>query len=93
MLRSFTGLSLSQSAITQAVGTLCALGGNLHTTYLKLREEVKTSPLVNTDNTGWRIGGKLAFLVGFFTADPLHNKQDTMRVIADTRRPLPPSPR
>jgi hypothetical protein len=69
VLRSFTGLALSQSAITQAVGTLCAPGGNLHATYLELREEVKTSPVVNTDDTGWSIGGKLAFLMGFFTPD------------------------
>ncbi|RYD97498.1 MAG: IS66 family transposase, partial [Sphingobacteriales bacterium] len=33
----------------------------------ELREAVRTSPVVNTDDTGWRIGGAAAFLMGFFT--------------------------
>lgn len=66
-LHSFTGIALSQSAITQAAGACCEPGGDMHTAYLGLREEVSVAKVVNTDDTGWRIGGKLAFLMGFFT--------------------------
>jgi transposase len=62
-----TGIALSQSALTQAAAALCAPGAVLHTAYDGLREEVRASPVVNTDDTGWRIGGAAAFLMGFFT--------------------------
>lgn len=29
---------------------------------------LKSAALVNTDDTGWRIGGRLGFLMGFFTS-------------------------
>lgn len=68
VLKEMTGIDLSQSALTQAAGTLCRPGGRLATLYAQLRERIQSAAVVNTDDTGWRIGGRLAFLMGFFTS-------------------------
>jgi hypothetical protein len=62
-----TGIRLTQSAPTQAVAGLAAEGGVVHNAYQELRAAVPASAVVNTDDTGWRIGGSGAFLMGFFT--------------------------
>lgn len=67
VIMALTGIALSQSALTQAAGALCEEGGRIHTAYTGLRAEVRTAPVVNTDDTGWRIGGASAYLMGFFT--------------------------
>lgn len=67
VIMASTGIALSQSALTQAAGALCAQGGAIHRAYSGLREEVRSAPVVNTDDTGWRIGGTAAYLMGFFT--------------------------
>ncbi|MDB6135374.1 MAG: Transposase family protein [Verrucomicrobiales bacterium] len=67
VIRAATGIALSQSALTQAAAALCAPGAVLRTAYDGLREAVRTSPVVNTADTGWRIGGAAAFFIGFFT--------------------------
>jgi transposase len=59
------GITVTQSALTQdalkqsegAVGTVCS----------KLKATVKAAPAVNTDDTGWRVGGEPAFLMAFTT--------------------------
>lgn len=66
-LKEMTGIDLSQSALTQAAGTLCRPSGTLAAVNEELRERIKSAAVVNTDDTGWRIGGRLAFLMGFFT--------------------------
>ena len=67
VLKEMTGIALSQSALTQAAGGLCASGGTIAKVYRQLREEISNAKVVNTDDTGWRIGRLLAFLMGFFT--------------------------
>lgn len=67
VIMASTGIALSQSALTQAAGVLCEEGGAIHAAYNGLRAEVRTAPVVNTDDTGWRIGGVSAYLMGFFT--------------------------
>ena len=62
-----TGISLTQSALTQQAGKLCAGHGPVGTAYRELREEIREAPVVNTDDTGWRTGGQPSFLMGFFT--------------------------
>ena len=42
-------------------------GGKIGEAYQALRESVKEAPTVNTDDTGWRIGGETAFLMTFVT--------------------------
>ena len=56
VISAATGISLTQGALSQAAGALCAEGGIIHTAYVELRKEVPPSPVVNTDDTGWRIG-------------------------------------
>ena len=60
-------ISLTQSAVTQAAEKLCARNGPATTAYEGLKEEIRQSPVVNTDDTGWAIGVTLAFVMGFFT--------------------------
>lgn len=69
VLQDMTGIELSQSALTQAAGMLCAPEGKIAKVYQQLREEIRSSKVVNTDDTGWRIGGEQAFLMGFFTPE------------------------
>lgn len=64
-----TGIRIGQSALTQLACNLTESGGLLAPVYTKLREQVANSPVVNTDDTGWRINATLAFVMGFFTAD------------------------
>lgn len=42
-------------------------GGKIGQAYKALRASVKEAPIVNTDDTGWRIGGEPAFLMTFDT--------------------------
>jgi hypothetical protein len=67
VIAAATGIRLTQSALTQAAAGLAAEGGVVHTAYQELRAAVPASAVVNTDDTGWRIGGAGAFLMGFFT--------------------------
>lgn len=66
-IEASTGIRLTQSALTQQAGKLCAAHGPVGTAYRELREEIREAPVVNTDDTGWRTGGQPSFLMGFFT--------------------------
>ena len=59
VLRALTGVELSQGAISQGAAT-CQ--GSVGDAYHKLRGSVRASPLVHTDDTGWRVDGGPAFL-------------------------------
>ena len=83
-----TGISLTQSALSQIACRLSDDGGQLHREYEKLKERVATSRVVNTDDTGWRINATLAFVMGFFTADTAyyqiryrHRHQEVLEVL------------
>jgi transposase len=65
VLRELTGVSLTQSAITQ--DALRRMAGPVGTAYEELRGGVREAPVVHTDDTGWRVGGETAFLMGFDT--------------------------
>ena len=67
MLRVLTGEELSQSAITQ--DALRRAQGAVGDAYQRLRESVRESRVVHTDDTGWRVGGEGAFLMAFETED------------------------
>jgi transposase len=88
VIAELTGITLSQSALTQRAGKLCEEGGLLAAHYQNLREEVANSAVVNTDDTGWRIGATLAFVMGFFTGSTAyyqirsrHRHQEVLEVI------------
>lgn len=90
VIAQITGISLTQSALTQSAGKLCAEGGLLHAHYNDLRGAVAQSPVVNTDDTGWRVSATLAFLMGFFTEDialyqirSRHRHQEVLEVLGE----------
>ena len=78
VLGELTGVSLTQSAITQDAMRRAA--GPVGAAYQDLREQVQEAPVVHTDDTGWRIGGLPAFLMGFDT------DQSTVYQIRDRHR-------
>ncbi len=63
MLKRLTGVEVTASAITQ--NAMKQSEGEVGAAYEKLRGEMRESPAVHTDDTGWRIGGKNAFPMGF----------------------------
>lgn len=65
ILKELTGVCLTQSAITQ--DALRRAGGPVGAVYEDLRNGVREAGVVHTDDTGWRIGGQSAFLMGFDT--------------------------
>ena len=65
VLRALTGVEVSQGAISQ--DALRRATGAVGEAYHKLRGPVRASPLVHTDDTGWRVGGEPAFLMAFET--------------------------
>ena len=67
VLRALTGVELSQSAITQ--DALRRARGAVGDAYQRLRESVRESAVVHTDDTGWRVDGESAFLMAFETED------------------------
>ncbi len=67
VLRALTGVELSQSAITQ--DALRRARGAVGDVYRGLRESVRESAVVHTDDTGWRVDGEGAFLMAFETDD------------------------
>ena len=62
-----TGIPLTQGALNQFTKKHTGGGGCLGAVYQKLRGEIAAAGVVNTDDTGWRTGGKQSFLMGFFT--------------------------
>ena len=65
VLRALTGVELSQGAITQ--DALRRARGAVGDAYQRLRDSVRASRIVHTDDTGWRVGGEGAFLMAFET--------------------------
>jgi transposase len=78
VLSELTGVSLTQSAITQDAMRRAA--GPVGAAYQDLREQVCEAAVVHTDDTGWRVGGQTAFLMGFDT------DQSTVYQIRDRHR-------
>ena len=65
ILREFTGIEVTQSALTQ--DALKKSEGVVGNAYRELRTGVATAPAVYTDDTGWRIHGETAHLMTFDT--------------------------
>jgi len=78
VLRELTGVSVTQSAITQ--DALRRTAGPVGAVYQTLRDQVQEAPVVHTDDTGWRVNGETAFLMGFDT------DQSTVYQIRDRHR-------
>jgi hypothetical protein len=65
ILREFTGIEMTQSALTQ--DALKKSEGVVGSAYQGLRTGVAKAPAVYTDDTGWRIHGETAHLMAFDT--------------------------
>ena len=63
ILEELTGVRLTQGAITQDAMRQAA--GTVGARYEELRAAVPRQAVVHTDDTGWRVGGRTAFLMAF----------------------------
>lgn len=63
VLQELTGVRITQSALTQ--DALRRAEGNVGCRYQELRASLRQAPVVHTDDTGWRMSGQTAFLMGF----------------------------
>lgn len=86
LLRSLCGVHVTQSALTQ--DALRQAERAVRDAYRTLRTGVKDAPRVNTDDTGWRIGGETAHLMAFATEDAVvyqirkrHRNEEVREVI------------
>lgn len=90
VLKTLTGLSLTQSAITQSALRLGAGEGPIAQQNEKLREEIKDQEAINTDDTGWRTGGEPTQLM-VFESKPVvvyqiraqHRNEEVREVVGD----------
>jgi transposase len=65
VLATVYGVVVTQSALTQ--DALRRAQGKVGEAYADLRGQLVQEPAVNTDDTGWKVGGAVAFLMGFFS--------------------------
>ena len=65
ILKEFTGLEVTQSALTQ--DALKKASGVIGNVYQELRASVASAPVVYTDDTSWPIHGQAAHLMAFDT--------------------------
>jgi len=86
VLETLSGLRLTQGAITQ--DALRRAQGAVGQVYEGLRQAVRGSPAVYTDDTGWRVGGAAAQLMVFDTTAvtvyqvrPRHRHQEVQEVV------------
>ena len=93
VIETCTGIALTQGGLTQKAGKLCQDHGRLGRVYEKLRQEIKTAPVVNTDDTGWRTGGQPSYLMGFFApmlavyqVRDQHRHQEVLEVLGENFR-------
>jgi transposase len=88
VLHLYTGVRLTQSAITQ--DALRRVSGPIGHAYQALRDGVPISDVVCTDDTGWRVGGDPAQLMIFvadtatvFQVRTQHRNEEVREVIGD----------
>ena len=86
VLNLLTGMELTQGAITQ--DALRRARGRVGQMYQELRAGVRDSPVVYTDDTGWKVGGEQAHLMAFDTDQatvyqvrPRHRHQEVQEVV------------
>ncbi|HMB02272.1 MAG TPA: IS66 family transposase, partial [Isosphaeraceae bacterium] len=88
VLRLFTGVSVTQSALTQ--DALRRVSGSIGRMYQTLRDQIPKAEVVYTDDTGWRVGGDPAQLMIFvtdtatvFQVRAQHRNEEDREVIGD----------
>lgn len=90
VLESLTGLQVTQGALTQAAIRLGTGQGPVARQYQQLRGQIKEQPAINTDDTGWRVGGEGAQMMVFETKPMVvyqirarHRNEEVREVIGD----------
>lgn len=88
ILREGHGVRVTQSAITQDARRKAA--GCVGERYEQLRSGVKRSRAVYTDDTGWRVAGEVAHLMGFETDEasvyqirPRHRNEEVRELVPE----------
>jgi transposase len=86
IVEELTGIRLTQSTITQ--DAMRQSGGAMGKSYEQLRAAVREQAVVHTDDTGWRVGGKAAFLMAFvnpwlsvYQIRPRHRNEEVRELI------------
>ena len=86
ILEELTGVRLTQGAITQ--DAMKQSEGAAGAAYGALRALVSQQSVVHTDDTGWRVGGKTAFLMAFvnrslsvYQIRPQHRNEEVRELI------------
>jgi transposase len=86
ILEELTGVRLTQGAITR--DAIKQSEGAVGAAYGALRALVSQQPVVHTDDTGWRVAGKTAFLMAFvnqslsvFQIRPQHRNEEVRELI------------
>ena len=86
IIEDLTGVRLTQSAITQ--DAMKQTEGAIGTGYEALRASVRDQTVVHTDDTGWRVAGKTAFLMAFvnpslsvYQIRPRHRNEEVRELI------------
>ncbi|HMQ85397.1 MAG TPA: IS66 family transposase, partial [Saprospiraceae bacterium] len=72
VLKKLTGIEITQGMLSQDATKLGCEDGNVKKASELIRESIAVSERVNTDDTGWRTGGKGSFLMGFETPDAVY---------------------
>jgi transposase len=86
VLLALTGVEVTASAITQ--NAMKQSEGVVGAVYEDLRRQMRECPAVHTDDTGWRIGGRNAYLMGFdsdwaavYQIRPQHRNEEVQEII------------
>lgn len=79
LLKSLYGLSLSEGELTGVLDRVAAVGRGA---YEALRDEVRSSPVVHADETGWREDGINGYLWAFLTPRAQYFVRDQSRASA-----------
>lgn len=85
-----TGLSVTQSAVTQAALRAEPKHGPVQQVYQQIRQQTPQEPKVHTDDTGWRENGERRHLMVFETPRrtcyqirPQHRNEEVQEVIGE----------
>ena len=90
LLLLMTGLKVTQGALTQSAIRAGSGSGSVARRYQRHREKIKEQETINTDDTGWRVGGESAQMMVFESPEtsvyqirPQHRNEEVREVIGD----------
>lgn len=72
VIKKLTGVEVTQGMLSQEATKAGCEGGNVKKASESIRESIASSERVNTDDTGWRTGGEVSYLMGFETPEAVY---------------------